>query len=106
MSRISPRSANAVLLVAVTTFTAASAFSARIPTAQTYNFNPVQIVSGGFITGVVAHPLQQGLFYVRTDIGGAYRWNPNNQQWIPLVDSVSPVNSNWGGTASIAIDPT
>lgn len=82
--------------------------AALLPAASTatYNFQNVQIVGGGFITGIVAQPLVPELFYVRTDIGGTYRWNPLAQRWVSLLDWVTPDNYNTQGTISIALDPT
>lgn len=71
-----------------------------------YSFQNVRIVGGGFITGIVAHPAIPGLFYVRTDIGGTYRWSVESQSWIPLLDWVTPDNFNIQGTLSIGLDPT
>jgi xyloglucan-specific exo-beta-1,4-glucanase len=71
-----------------------------------YTWNSAQIVAGGFITGIVAHPAQQNLMYVRTDIGGAYRWNATTSSWIPLTDWVTPANWNYTGIESIGIDPS
>ncbi|HZQ18361.1 MAG TPA: xyloglucanase [Terriglobales bacterium] len=75
-------------------------------TPPPYVWHNVRIVAGGFITGIEAHPWLPELFYVRTDIGGTYRWDPLHQHWIPLTDWVTPDNWNLEGTASIALDPT
>jgi hypothetical protein len=71
----------------------------------TYQFHNVQIVGGGFVTGLVAHPIIPKLFFARTDIGGAYRWDFLQRRWTPLLDWVTGDNLNIEGTLSIAVDP-
>jgi xyloglucan-specific exo-beta-1,4-glucanase len=74
--------------------------------AQTYTWNnAVTSGGGGFIPGIVFNPAQQNLIYARTDIGGAYRWDPTNQRWIPLMDWVGFADWNTLGVESIATDP-
>ena len=77
-----------------------------VPTAQTYTYNPVTIMAGGYIPNIVAHPTEKGLFYVRTDMGGAYRWDTTLLKWIPLLDFTDASHySNYLGPESIALDP-
>jgi hypothetical protein len=71
---------------------------------QPYNWKNVAIKGGGFVTGLITHPNAPGVVYARTDIGGAYRWNPTNNSWIPLLDFAP--DSNLGGVESLAIDPS
>jgi len=74
-------------------------------TTPSYSWQNVRIVAGGYVDGIIAHPAQPGLFYARTDVGGAYRYNATTGKWIPLNDWVSPANSQWTGVESIAVDP-
>ena len=53
---------------------------------QTYSYKNVQIRGGGFVTGLIFNPTRQNLLYARTDVGGAYKWNPFNSTWAPLTD--------------------
>jgi len=81
---------------------AVSAQTAQVP----YSWNNVRIVAGGYVDGIIAHPKQQGLFYARTDVGGAYRYDARTSKWIALNDSISPSSQSWTGIESVAIDPS
>ncbi|HEV3036594.1 MAG TPA: xyloglucanase [Candidatus Angelobacter sp.] len=73
---------------------------------QSYTWKNVDTSGGGgFIPGMIFNPSQQNLIYVRTDIGGAYRWDPTNNHWIPLMDWVGFDDWNTLGVESIATDP-
>ncbi len=88
-------------------------------------WQPVAIGAGGFVRGMVVHPLQSGnIRYARTDTYGAYRWDPLNGRWVNIINAanfpatLSVGTSNdandrhllratpiEGGVDSIAIDP-
>lgn len=82
-----------------------SASSALNGLGSPYTWRNVTIGAGGFITGVVYNPTKPGLAYLRTDIGGLYRWNASAQTWIPLLDFTTIANSNQLGVESVATDP-
>ena len=70
-----------------------------------YRWKNVKIVAGGFITGIIPHPTIPGIAYVRTDIGGAYRYDAFLKKWTPLTDRFNQNDWNLTGTESIAVDP-
>ncbi len=70
-----------------------------------YKWSNVQIVAGGFVTGIVGNPLLPAIRYARTDIGGTYRWDPFSQRWEPLLDFLNTSQFNYIGTESFALDP-
>jgi photosystem II stability/assembly factor-like uncharacterized protein len=76
------------------------------PSCAPYYWKSVQIVGGGFVDGIVFHPTEKGLCYCRTDIGGAYRRDPNTLRWEPLMDWVPDSEVNLMGVESIALDPS
>jgi hypothetical protein len=49
-----------------------------------YRWKPVRIGGGGWVVGMVVHPLDGTIRYARTDVGSAYRWDETGQQWIPM----------------------
>ncbi len=70
-----------------------------------YNWKSVVIDGGGFVTGIIFSKAKAGVLYIRTDVGGAYRYDPTNRSWIPLTDFVSRKDGNYMGIESIATDP-
>ena len=73
--------------------------------AQTYNWRNVEIVGGGYVPGIVFNTSEPDLVYARTDIGGAYRWNPSTGRWVPLLDWIGFDDWNLTGVDSLATDP-
>lgn len=71
-----------------------------------YEWRNVEIVGGGFVTGIIFHPAEKDLVYARTDIGGMYRLNPQTNRWICLNDWADLDNWNMYGAESVGIDPT
>lgn len=67
----------------------------------------VAIGGGGFVTGL-ASSSDGTAIYMRTDVGGAYRWDAANTQWLPITDSLPNDANNNGhlyGIGAIAVDP-
>jgi len=73
--------------------------------SQPYTWRNVQIVAGGFVDGLVFNPAARDVLYARTDIGGAYRWDPAARQWVPLLDWLGADDWNLYGVESIGVDP-
>jgi len=78
---------------------AASADSSRL------GWSNVKIGAGGFVTGVVFNQTQPGLAYLRTDIGGLYRWDAGAGTWTPLLDWTGFTDWNQLGVESVATSP-
>ncbi|MEY3898363.1 MAG: hypothetical protein RLZZ214_3884, partial [Verrucomicrobiota bacterium] len=63
----------------------------------------VAVGAGGYVTGIFSDPNEKGLFYIRTDMGGAYRWDSIHSRWIPILEKQ---NASDFGIDSIAVDPS
>jgi xyloglucan-specific exo-beta-1,4-glucanase len=72
---------------------------------EAYSWTTVTMGGGGFVSGIIAHPTAEGRIYARTDVGGAYRWDPAAGSWIPLTDWLSPAELGLMGVESLAVDP-
>ncbi|WP_298091626.1 hypothetical protein [uncultured Sphingomonas sp.] len=76
---------------------------AEPPAAQVYQWRNVTVGAGGYAPNIVFSPAERGLAYLRTDMGGAYRWDAGLRRWVPLQDD-NAVSSHMG-IESIAPDP-
>lgn len=74
--------------------------------APAYDWRSLTYGAGGFVDGFVFHPREPGLLYARTDIGGAYRFDPAGKRWVPLLDHLSKADADLMGVLSLAVDPT
>jgi hypothetical protein len=69
-----------------------------------YIYKPISVPGGGFVTGFVFHPSVPNILYCRTDIGGTYRYDFENDSWISLIDHATDVNVWETYPLSIALD--
>ncbi len=106
--QIAALAAAGAIVVLIATLAIGSIFSGHKAKAasQPYTWNHVVTGGGGgFVDDIIFNPKQKDLIYARTDIGGAYRWNPSTSTWTQLLAWVSPDNWNLTGVESLATDP-
>lgn len=69
-----------------------------------YKWGNLKIGGGGYVTGIAIHPKDKNIMYIRTDVGGAYRWNKKTEQWEQMLNWVGPDNANLIGVDGMALD--
>ena len=87
------------MLMLISSFTAYSAYE-----DTGYEWGNVKIGGGGFVTGAIYHPLEKDLAYVRTDVGGMYRYDKDTHSWIQLCEWAR-ADENLHGVDGFAVDP-
>ncbi|MBD2778577.1 exo-alpha-sialidase [Iningainema sp. BLCCT55] len=74
--------------------------------SQLFNWKNVNIQGMGYVTGLVVSPVSPHNVYIRTDVGGPYRYDRNSNQWIPLMDKYDSNFCQGGvGVESVAVAP-
>jgi hypothetical protein len=98
-----PAALLAVLLLGVS---AAACNSGPPPpeVAKMYEWGAVPVGGGGYVTGLSVHPLDANIVYARTDIGGAYAWEPDGGRWLPMLDEFADNDDYY--VEALAVDPT
>lgn len=66
-----------------------------------WKFSQVAMGGGGFVSGVFTTS-QDGLYYARTDVGGAYRYNKELEKWESLSYGISEDDQGFLGIAGLA----
>ena len=69
-----------------------------------YQYKNLPIPGGGYVTGFIFHKKKKGILYLRTDIGGTYRFDPERQQWHSLISHVTPEDLSETFPISVALD--
>ncbi len=92
----------AALVLAALVLYVGSVYAAS-PSSIPYQWNSVTVGGGGFSPNIIFSPVEQGLAYLRTDIGGLYRYDRHAQRWLPLQDGMP--EGNYFGVESVAPDP-
>ena len=79
--------------------------------ALDYKWSSLPAGGGGYVTGIVFHPSEENLIYIRTDVGGIYRYeapnaeHPSHPKWIQLMDWIPVESKSLWSTDGIALNP-
>ncbi|MGD9703661.1 MAG: WD40/YVTN/BNR-like repeat-containing protein [Acidimicrobiia bacterium] len=67
-----------------------------------YAWKPLRVGAGGWVTGLVVSTTAADVRYARTDVGGAYRWNAEQGQWVQMLTAGAvPDAAAHGGDYSV-----
>ena len=102
-----PKIKQGILLIALTLlslFTSTLNLQAKSESIEsTYEWGPVFIGGGGFVSGIV---VGQKEMYLRTDVGGAYKYDYEKKRWVQLFGFLNEAQKGFLSVSGIAIDPT
>ena len=85
--------------------TDASGAQPSLPAADSgWSYSQLAMGGGGFVSGVFSTS-EEGLYYARTDVGGAYRWDKGQGKWISLSYDITEADVGLMGIDGMAIDP-
>ncbi|MDE6781850.1 MAG: 1,4-beta-glucanase [Ruminococcus sp.] len=71
--------------------------------ADTMSWDTLKIGGAGFVSGIVTG---QKEMYLRTDVGGAYKYDYEQKRWVQIFDFLNDADRGLLSVKGIAIDPT
>ena len=71
--------------------------------SSTMEWDTLKIGGAGFVSGIVAGKKEM---YLRTDVGGAYRYDYEKKRWVQLFGFINEDDRGLLSCKGIAIDPT
>ncbi|MFD2512317.1 hypothetical protein ACFSRY_00445 [Pontibacter locisalis] len=72
---------------------------------QDFIWKNVPVGGGGYVTGIVIHPSDPNVMYIRTDVGGLFKWDPTKKMWLPKTDMFSADQRPYYSVDGVALDP-
>lgn len=69
-----------------------------------YEYTNIPIPGGGYVTGFEFHTGQKNILYIRTDIGGVYRFDFENNEWIALNEGATMLEPDELFPCAVATD--
>lgn len=71
--------------------------------SDSMEWGTVEIGGGGFVSGIVTG---QNVMYARTDVGGAYKYNYDTEEWVQLFGDLTEADRGMLSIDAMVIDPT
>lgn len=69
-----------------------------------YQYSNLPIPGGGYVTGFLYSEREKDVLYIRTDIGGTYRFDAGEQRWVSLIPHVTMEDLSETFPIALAID--
>ena len=86
-----------------TVFTIITKINSAKNIESTYEWGSLKIGGGGFVSAIIEG---QREMYMRTDVGGAYKYDYTKGEWVQLFGFLKEANRGYLAIKGIAIDPT
>ncbi|MGN0621201.1 MAG: dockerin type I domain-containing protein [Porcipelethomonas sp.] len=71
--------------------------------SSSMEWGAVEIGGGGFVSGIVTGKNEM---YARTDVGGAYKYNYETEEWEQLFSFINEADKGFLSVDAMAVDPT